>query len=103
MRDLLVGLGQASALLVVQPAVIVTAEPALLDEPIRKIGAPMRTVPVQEPVRPALVPVEDQILAEKPYGLGGSVLELGDAGDAHPVPPQELAHGPCRPDCGQRP
>ena len=34
-------------------------------------------------------------------GLVGLVVELGDGGDRHPVPPQQLTHGGAGTDFGQ--
>src|SRR5262245_28782730 len=56
---LLEGLGLALTALVVEPAMIVTAEAAVLRDPVRQVGATVGAVAVEESIRAALVPVKD--------------------------------------------
>src|SRR5207245_10366657 len=82
---LLERLGQALARLAVEPAVIVTPQAAILREAVAQISPAMGAVTVQEPVRAALVLVEDEVLAHQTHGLRRMVVQLGYRGDWHPV------------------
>ena len=101
--DVVIGLLDAAPVRVHQPAVIVAADAGLLDEAERQIGAPVRALPVDQPEAAAAVAVEHQILAEQPHRLDGGLVELGDAGDRHPVAPQVVAHRRARPHLREQP
>src|SRR5262249_33501458 len=94
---------KAPARVIPEPAVVVAAEPAVLDPAVGEIGAPVRAGTIDEAVVPGAILVEDEILAHEAYGLGGPVVQLRDGGDRHPVPPQKLTHGGARADFGQSP
>ena len=101
-RDVFIRLLGAAAVLVEQPAVIVAAQPALLDESVRQVGAAMRAMPVDQPVGAAQILVERQVLAQQANGLDGLVVELADRGDGHPVAAEQAAHGRPRTYLGQK-
>ena len=101
MRDLLERLAQAAAGWSEQPAVVVAAQPALLDDAVREVRAAVRAVPVDQAVGAPTVLVQDEILAEEPDRLDRSVVQLGDGGDRHPVAPEQLAHRRAAPDLGE--
>jgi hypothetical protein len=50
MRDVLVGLGQAAAVRVVYPAVVIAAQPALFDITIAEVGAAMPAMTIDQAV-----------------------------------------------------
>src|SRR3979490_882566 len=60
MRHVFVGLCQAPPVRIVQPAVIVAAQPARLDKAVAQIGPALPDMPVEEPVLAAEIPVEDE-------------------------------------------
>src|SRR5580698_9778002 len=64
-----IGLFEAAAGLVHEPAVIAAADAGLLDPAIGHVGAPMRAMPVDQAVTAAAVAVEDQVLAHQADGL----------------------------------
>src|SRR5262249_24001052 len=100
--DVVMGLLDAAAGLVHQPAVVVAADAGLLDEAIGEIRAPMGEVPVEEPETSAPVLVEHEILGEEANGLDGVLVELARAADRHPVAAQKLSHRRARPDLGEK-
>ena len=71
MGRVLEGLFQTATVAIEQPAVVVAPQPALLDEAVRKIGAPMRTVSIDQAVGSAEVAIQDEILAHEPHRLDG--------------------------------
>src|SRR5262245_38383542 len=99
--DVVIGLLDAAAGLVHQPAVVVAADAGLLDESIGEIRAPMGAVPVEEPETSALVLVEHEILAHEANGLD-RVLEFARAADRHPVAAQKLSHRRAWADLGEK-
>src|SRR5712671_1665908 len=92
MGDVLIGLRQAAAGVVVQPAVIVAAQPARLDIAVAEICAAVPAMPVEEAVSAAEILVEDEVFAHQPYRLGAGLGEFAGAGDRPPVAPQQFAH-----------
>ena len=93
MRHVLVGLREAASRLVIEPAVIVAAQPALLDIAVGEIGAAMPAMPVEEAVacRPGPCRGRGPRPSAAPAWCPGSV-ELAGAGDRPPVAAQQLAH-----------
>ena len=83
----------AAAVLVEEPAVIVAAQPALLDETIREVGAAMRTMAVDQAESAAQIAVEHRSSPIKRTGLIGFASNSLTAGDRHPVAAQQVAHG----------
>ena len=63
-RHILIGLREAAPRLVIEPAVIVAAQPALLDIAIAEIGAAMPAMPVDEAPAPAEILVEHEVFAQ---------------------------------------
>ena len=51
---------------------VVAAQPAVLDHAIGQIRPAVGALAVYKTVTAALIPVEDQILAEQAHGLGGA-------------------------------
>ena len=71
-----VGLGgrlQTRAVHIEQPAMKRAAQAAILQPPIGEIGAAMRTMPPDQPVAPAVVLEDDEVLAEQPHRLHGTI------------------------------
>jgi hypothetical protein len=62
--DVLIRLREAAARLVIEPAVIVAAQPVRLDIAIAEIGAAMPAMPVEEPPAPAEILVEHEVFAQ---------------------------------------
>src|SRR5215813_4259892 len=100
--DVVIGLLDAAAGLVHQPAVVVAADADLLDESIGEIRAPMGAVPVEEPETSALILVEHEILAHEANGLDRVLVEFARAADRHPVAAQKLSHRRARADLGEK-
>ncbi len=92
MRHVLIGLRQAPAVRVVEPAVIVAAQPALLDKAVAEVGAAVPAMAIEQAVSAAEVLVEDEILAEEAQRQRARPLELAGAGDRPPIAAQQLAH-----------
>src|SRR5690348_9586004 len=92
MRYVLVGLREATARLVIQPAVIVTAQPARLDIAVAEIGAAMSAMPVDQAPAPAEILVEHEVFAQQPHRFRARPLDLAGAGDRPPVAAQQIAH-----------
>jgi len=92
MRHVLVGLRQTAATGVVEPAVIIAAQPALLNIAIAEVGATVPAMAVEEAVFTAEIFVEDEILAHEPHRQRSRVLELAGAGDRPPIAAQQIAH-----------
>ena len=59
----------ASTVLIEEPAVIIAAEPALLDEPVRQVGAAVGTLAIDQAERAAKVSIEGKVFAEKAHRL----------------------------------
>jgi hypothetical protein len=90
--DLFEGLLQAGAVLVEQPAVVVTAQAVLFQDAVRHVGAAVRAVRVDEAVGAGLVLVQHQVLTHEADGLHRVVVQLSLRGDGHPVAAQEFTH-----------
>ncbi len=101
--EVVIRLLDAAPGLVHQPAVIVAANAALLDEAVAEIGAAMRTLPIEQPETAAEILIEHEILAHQTHGLDRVVVELARTADRHPIAPQQLSHRGPRPDLGQQP
>jgi hypothetical protein len=101
--DVVVGLLEAAAGLVHQPAVIVAADAGLLDEAVGEIGAAMRALPIDQPEPAAEVLVEHEVLAHQADSLDRAPLELAGAADRHPIAAQQLAHRGPGADLGEQP
>ena len=91
-RHVLVGLRQAGAVGIVEPAVIVAAQPAFFDIAVAEIGAAMPAMAVEKPEPAAEILVEDEVLAEQAHRPDAGLGELAGAGDRPPVAAQQLAH-----------
>ena len=92
MRNILVGLRQAPSVRVVEPAVVIAAQPASLDIAVAEVGAAMPTMPIDEAVFAAEVLVENEILAHEPHRPRPGLLELAGAGDWPPIAAQQITH-----------
>src|SRR5215469_8957204 len=92
MRHVLVGLCQTPAVGVVEPAMIIAAQPAFLDIAIAEVGAAVPAMAVEQAIFAAEVLVEDEVLAHQPHRQCAGVLELAGAGDRPPIAAQQLAH-----------
>ena len=101
MGDILVGLLDAAALLVHQPAVIAAADAARLDPAMDEVGAAVRAMPIDQAEAAGQILVEDEVLAEQAHRLDRRLVELARAGHRKPVAAQQLAHGRARPDAGE--
>ena len=101
LRDVLVGLFQAAAVAIKQPAVIVAAEPALLDESIGHVGAAMRAMSAHEAERAAHVLVQSEVFTHEANGLDGLGVEFTDSRDGHPIAAEQIAHRRAGSDAGQ--
>ena len=97
----LVGLFEAAAGLVHQPAVIAAADAGLLDPAIGHVGAAMRAMAVDQAVAAAAVAVEDEVLAHEADGLDRMAVELAGAADRLPVAAQQFAHRRAGADLGE--
>jgi len=86
------GLMKASSSVVEQPAVVIAAQPAFLDEAVAQVRTAVRTMLIHEPVVSALVAVESQVLAQDADRLHGQLAELRRARDRMPVTSQQLSH-----------
>src|SRR3984893_8068188 len=92
MRHVLIGLRQAPAVRVVEPAVIIAAQPAFLDIAVAEVGAPVPAMAIEEAVFAAEILVEDEILAQQPHRKRAGSFEFAGAGDRPPIAAQEIAH-----------
>src|SRR5882762_10900042 len=101
MRHILVGLRQAPAVCVIEPAMVIAAQPATLDIAVAEIGAAMPTMPIDEAVFAAEVLVENEILAHEPHRQRPGLLELASAGDWPPIAAQQIAHRRIRTGLGK--
>src|SRR6185503_20764494 len=90
--DVVVGLLDAIALLVEQPAVIAAAKASSLGEAIGEIGAAVCAVPVDEAERSATVAVKNEVLAEQPDRANVGPIHLNGAADRMPVTAQQRPH-----------
>src|SRR5262249_30373202 len=100
--DVVVGLLDAAAGLVHQPAVVVAADAGLLDESMGEVRAPMGAMPVEEPETSAPVLVEHEILAHEANGLDRVLVVFARAADRHPVAAKKLAHRRARADLSEK-
>ena len=91
-RHVLIGLRQAAAVRVVEPAVIIAAQPAFLDIAIAQVGAAVPAMAIEEAVCAAEILVEDKVLAHQPHRKRAGAFELAGAGDRPPIAAQEIAH-----------
>jgi hypothetical protein len=89
---IVIGLLDAGAALVHQPAVIIAANAGLLDHSVGEVGAAVRTVAIEQPEPATQILVEHQVLAEQADGLDRTSVELARAADRLPVAPQVVAH-----------
>ncbi len=89
---ILIGLADAIAILVEQPAVIVAADALFLDKAIGQVGAAMRTMPVHHAESAREILIERQVLAKQADGLDLLVIEFADPRDRYPVVAQIIAH-----------
>src|SRR5262249_34557306 len=101
-RHVLVRLLDAAAGLVVEPAVIVAPEAALLDIAVAHVGPAVTAMLVDESVRAAQILVEDEILAHPPPRPGRLVNGCAGAGDRPPIAAKELSHPRVCPGGAQR-
>src|ERR1700746_352083 len=92
MRHVLIGLREAASGLVIEPGVIVAANPPRLDIDIAEIGAAMPAMPVDEAPAPAEILVEHKVFAQEPQRLRSRPVELAGAGDRPPIAAQQIAH-----------
>ena len=97
-----IGLLDATAGLVHQPAVIVAADSGFLDETVGEVGAPVRAVPVEQAEAPRHVLIQHQVLAHEAHGLDRIAVELAGTADRHPVAAKKLAHRRSRADLGKK-
>src|SRR6202049_2387698 len=79
-RDILIGLREAASRLVIEPAVIIAAQPARLDIAIAEIGAAVPAMPVDEAPASAEILVEHEVFAQQPHRLRARPLEFAGAG-----------------------
>src|SRR5581483_8588110 len=90
-----VGLGrrlQALAGDVEQPAVKGAAQAAILESPVREIGAAVRAVPADQAIAAFVVLEGDEVLAQKPQRLDGPVAgKLVNERRWLPIAPQQPA------------
>ena len=96
-----IGLFEAAAGLVDQPAVIAAADAGLLDPAVGHVGAAVRTVAVDQAVTAAAVAVEHEVLAHQADGLDRVGVELAGAGDRLPIAAQQFAHRGAGSDAGE--
>src|SRR5208283_4985722 len=85
MRYVLVGLRQAPAVCVIEPPVVIAAQPATLDIAVAEIGAAVLAMAIEEAVFAAEVLVKDEIFAHQPHGKRAGTFELAGAGDRPPI------------------
>src|ERR1017187_997182 len=93
LRYVFVGLLEAAAVAIEQPAVIIAAQAALLDESVRHVRAAMRAMAIHQSEGAGHVLVESEILAHQTHGFDGLRVEFAESGDGHPVAAQQIAHG----------
>ena len=91
-RGILIGLFEAAAGLVDEPAVIAAADAVFLDPAVGHVGAAVRTMPVDQAVTAAQILVENEILAQKADGFDRIGVEFAGARDGLPIAAQQLAH-----------
>ena len=84
-----------------QPAVIITAQTAILDDTIGKICTAMATLPIDQPDFALPIAVENQVFAENSHWLQRIVFEFSDRGDRVPVAAQQVTHRRARPNLGK--
>src|ERR1700739_3212056 len=92
MRPVLVGLRQAASVCVVEPAVIIAAQPTFLDIAIAEVGSAVTAMAIEEAVFAAEVLVENEIFAHQAHRQCAGLLELAGTGDRPPIAAQQLAH-----------
>src|SRR6516162_10399042 len=92
MRHVLIRLRQTAAVRVVEPAVIIAAQPAFLDIAIAEVGATVPAMAIEEAVFAAEVLVEDEILAHQSHRQRAWMFEFAGAGNRPPIAAQQLAH-----------
>src|SRR5262249_27101145 len=86
-----------------QPAVEWTAQAAVLEPPVGKIGAAMRTFAFDQPVAAALVAEQHQVLAQQADRLDRPVArELVDQRGRVPIVPHQSACGRTRAGAGDK-
>src|ERR1700738_585362 len=92
MRHVLIGLRQAAAVGVVEPAVIIATQPTFLDIAVAQVGTAVPAMAIEETVFAAEVLVEDEILAHEPHSKRAGTIELAGASDRPPIAAQQIAH-----------
>jgi len=92
MGRVFIGLREAAAGAVIEPAVVITAQPARLDISIAEIGAAVPAMPVDQAPVPAEILVQNEIFAQKPDRLRSRPVEFACAGDRPPIAAQQIAH-----------
>src|SRR5271166_4207503 len=96
MRHVLIGLRKAASVRVVEPTVIIAAQPTGLDITVAEIGAAMPAVAVEQAEPLAEIPIEDEVLAQEPHRLCAGLVEFAGAGDRPPIAAEQIAHRrPC--------
>ena len=98
MRDILIGLRQTDTVAVIEPAVIVAAQAALLDIAVGQIGAAMAALAVDQTVPAAEVLIENEVLAHQADRLDRAIArKLIDQRGRLPVLPHQFAGSGARP------
>src|SRR5262249_11595318 len=87
-RHVLIGLRQAAAVRVVEPAVIIAAQPAFLDIAVAEVGPSMTTMAIEQAIFAAEILVEDEILAHQPHRQCAGLLDLTGTGNRPPIAAQ---------------
>ena len=92
---------QAAAGVVVQPAVIGTAQADLLRDAEHHLDSTMQAAVADQTQIAAAVAVKNQVLTQQPHLLRRLLVQLGGRGDGHPVAAQQLAHRRAGANLGQ--
>ena len=91
-RHVLIGLREAAPIGIVEPSVVIAAQPAPLDIAIGEIGAAMPAVPVEEAALAAKILVKNEVFAHQPHWFRAQLGKLTGAGNRPPITPQQFAH-----------
>src|SRR4029077_17782466 len=92
MRHVFIRLGQTAAVRVVEPAVIIAAQPAFLDIAIAEVGAAVPAMAIEKAVCAGKILVKYEVLAHQPHRERAGTIELAGTGDRPPIAAQEIAH-----------
>ena len=92
---------RAGAGLVVEPAMIWAAQPAIVGNAILQVHQPMQAAVADEPQCATAVLVEHQILAEDAHLAHGIFQQLRKRGYGNPVAPHQVAAGRAWPNAGE--